>query len=221
MHRSRRRRRFRPLKLRNPRVSLLFVVLVVLFGIFLQKINACLLPAIETMAGSSAVNRMTRSISEAITACVREEGWSYGDFVKTEVNESGQITALTSDLASAAMLKTRAAVYLTEELNALREESFGVPLGTLTGWVIFSGKGPTIRVELLSVGDVELEVRHSFDDAGINQTRHRIFLDVSARIHLMIPGEVLTETAVTSVCVAETVIIGEVPETYLQFGNGD
>ena len=221
MYRFRRRRRSRPLNLRKKSAYLLIILPAVLFMVFLQGVNACLRPAIETMAGSSAVNRMTRTISEAISACVREEGWSYGDFVKTEVNGSGRITSLTSDLASVAVLKTQSAEYLTDELSALQEESFGIPLGTLTGWMIFSGRGPSVRVELLSVGDVELEVRHSFDEAGINQTRHQIFMDVSARIHLMIPGEVLTETVVTSVCVAETVIIGEVPETYLYFGNGD
>ena len=221
MCRFRRRRRSRLRNLRQKSAYLLIVIPVVLLWVFLQGVNAYLRPAIKTMAGSSAVNCMTRVISEAISACVSEEGWSYQDFVKTEVNESGRITSLTSDLASVAMLKTQVAEYLTEKLNTLQEESFGVPLGTLTGWMIFSGRGPTVRVDLLSAGDVELEVRHSFDEAGINQTHHQIFMDASARIHLMIPGEVLTETVVTSVCVAETVIIGEVPETYLHFGNGD
>ena len=111
--------------------------------------------------------------------------------------------------------------YLTDVLDVLRDEEFGIPLGTLTGWMIFSGKGPTVRVELLSVGDVTADMRHSFTEAGINQTLHQVYLDVSAAVYLMIPGEILSAEIDTSVCVAETIIVGQVPETYLYVGNGE
>lgn len=211
----------RSMRARDVRAVLAVAASVVLFAVFWQGVNVCLRPAVETMARSSAVNRMTKGMAAAVDECVRAENLTYEDFVRITTDDTGQITSLISDLASVTLLKTCVANHLTAELDTLCDEEFGIPLGTLTGWVIFSGKGPKIRVELLSVGDTELQVRHSFQEAGINQTLHQIFLDVSAAIYLMIPGEVLTETVETSVCVAETIIVGMVPDTYLQVGNGE
>ena len=218
---SRRWYRRKRLGMRGMGTFLSVAIAAALLVAFWQGINTCLRPAVETMARSNAVNRMTRTIHQVIADCVSEEGWAYQDFITTATDDAGRITSLTSDLASVTLLKSQAANRLTEQLEALKGEDLGIPLGTLTGWIVFSGKGPTIRVELLSVGDAVLEMHHSFDSAGINQTRHQIFLDVSVTIYLIIPGEILSETVETSVCVAETVIIGDVPETYLHFGNGE
>ena len=194
---------------------------LLLFGAFWRGINACLRPAVETMALSRAVNQMTRMMNTAVSDCVLNYELEYSDFISLKMDDMGQIISMTSDLASVSLLKSCVAEYVAGELENLREENFSIPLGTLTGWIIFSGKGPSIRVEVLSVGDVEVQMRHEFSSTGINQTLHQIYLDVSAAMHLMIPGEVLSETAETTVCVAETVIVGEVPETYFYVGNGD
>lgn len=209
--------------LRGKQAAWLIAVLVplLLFGAFWRGINACLRPAVETLALSNAVNQMTRMMNAAVSDCVLNYDLGYSDFVSLKMDDMGQITSMTSDLASVSLLKSSVAEYVMGELEQLREENFSIPLGTLTGWIIFSGKGPAIRVELLSVGDVEVRMRHEFSSAGINQTLHQIYLDTSAAMHLMIPGEVLSETVETTVCVAETIIVGEVPETYLYVGNGE
>ena len=218
---SRRNFFFRPVKLRHKGTFLFIGAIVLLFVWGCRGIHRHLEPAIETLARSSAVNRMTKTVSEAVASCISGGQWNYGDFVITEASPEGRIISLTSDLAAVSLMKQQVELHLAEELGAVKEESFGVPLGTLTGWMIFSGKGPTVRVELLSVGDLDLQVRHGFREAGINQTQHQIFLDVSAAIHLMIPGKILEESVCSSVCIAETIIIGEVPDTYLNFGNGE
>ena len=74
-------------------------------------------------------------------------------------------------------------------------------------------------MELLSAGDVTTQFRHSFEQAGINQTLHRVMLDVSVTVYLLIPGETLSTQVDSEICVAETVIVGQVPETYLYLGS--
>lgn len=189
--------------------------------IFWCEVYRCLRPAMETIARSNAVNRTTALMDAAVLNCVIEHDLDYSDFISFTTDNMGQITSITSDLASVSLLKSEVAGFVTEELQGLKEERFGVPLGTLTGWFVFCGKGPTVRVKLLSVSDVRVQMRHEFSDAGINQTLHQVYLDLFAAIHLMIPGEILTEQAQTSVCVAETIIVGDVPETYLYVGNGE
>jgi len=194
---------------------------VVFCAVLWCGIDRCLHPVIEKMAVSSAVNRVSEAVSSAVADCVIERQLGYDDFITLEKDEEGRISSLTGSVISLSQLKRDLVNDLIGKLDGLKEEEFGIPLGTLTGWIIFSGKGPMIQMELLSVGDVTVETRHEFEDAGINQTLHQIYLDVSSTIYLMIPGELLSRETVSSVCVAETVIIGEVPDTYLYLGNGE
>lgn len=215
--------RLRWMRLRRRRCPALLPVLLValiLFGIFWRAVNTRLRPAIETLAVSSATNRVSETISRAVSDCVVRYGLTYRDFITMETDETGKVTSLTSNLSASSQLRTQLVSDIVAELDGLRQEEFGIPLGTLTGWIIFSGRGPTVRVELLSAGDVIVDMSHDFEDAGINQTLHRVLLDVSVTVYLLIPGETLSTTVDSQICVAETVIVGEVPGTYLYIGNG-
>ena len=96
-----------------------------------------------------------------------------------------------------------------------------LPLGTLTGQPLLSGAGPRVRVSVDSVGEVTADYANSFTSAGVNQTLHRVCLDIHATVRLFLPGEVLPVSVSSSVCVAETVIVGETPDTYLNLDKGD
>ena len=214
--------RRRLVRLRRCRMPIFLPVLgvaLVLFACFWWAVNACLRPAVETLAVSDAVNRVSLAISQSVARCVSEKGVTYSDLVSIETDAAGNVTSLTRDLASASRLNALLVEYITEDLGQLQQEEFGIPLGTLTGWVIFSGKGPVIEVELLSAGDVTTRFRHNFEQAGINQTLHQMILDVSVTVYLLIPGETLSTQVDSEICVAETVIVGQVPETYLYLGS--
>ena len=214
--------RRRLVRLRRCRMPIFLPVLgvaLVLFACFWWAVNACLRPAVETLAVSDAVNRVSLAISQSVARCVSEQGVTYSDLVSIETDAAGNVTSLTRDLASASRLNALLVEYITENLGQLQQEEFGIPLGTLTGWVIFSGKGPVIEVELLSAGDVTTRFRHNFEQAGINQTLHQVMLDVSVTVYLLIPGETLSTQVDNEICVAETVIVGQVPETYLYLGS--
>ena len=216
---SLRRRLVRPRRRRMPIFLPVLGVALVLFACFWWAVNACLRPAVETLAVSDAVNRVSLAISQSVARCVSEQGVTYSDLVSIETDAAGNVTSLTRDLASASRLNALLVEYITEDLGQLQQEEFGIPLGTLTGWVIFSGKGPVIEVELLSAGDVTTRFRHNFEQAGINQTLHQVMLDVSVTVYLLIPGETLSTQVDSEICVAETVIVGQVPETYLYLGS--
>ena len=214
--------RRRMVRLRRFRVPIFLPVLGVALALFFGfwwAVNACLRPAVETLAVSDTVNRISLAISQSVTRCVSEQNMVYSDFVTMETDQAGNVTSLTSNLASTSRLNSLLVEEITQDLGQLQQEQFGIPLGTLTGWVIFSGKGPVIEVELLSAGDVTTQFRHSFEQAGINQTLHRVMLDVSVTVYLLIPGETLSTQVDSEVCVAETVIVGQVPETYLYLGS--
>ena len=103
----------------------------------------------------------------------------------------------------------------------IESQDFYIPMGNLSGVLWLSALGPDVRVLVRSVGDVSADYENEFSDVGINQTRHAIYLKVSVTIQLMIPGRIIPVTAEDRVCVAETVIVGEVPSTYLNLPDGD
>ena len=144
----------------------------------------------------------------------------YSDFVTLERDAAGRVTSITSNTAANSRFKRLVTESIAQRLSALDRGELGVPLGTLTGEPLLLGAGPAIRTRVDSVGDVAADYANSFTSAGVNQTLHRVSLEITATIYLFLPGGVLPVSVSSSVCVAETVIVGETPDTYLNLEKG-
>ena len=192
-----------------------------LSGVVLGTVNRRLGPVLGAKASSQATNLMTQAIDTAVDNCLQENGMSYGDFVTITTDGLGKVTALTSNTAANSRFKRQVAEAVTRQLTTLDSDALSVPLGTLTGQPLLSGKGPSVRVRVDSVGEVTADYTNSFTAAGVNQTLHRVSLDITATIYLFLPGKILPVSVSSSVCVAETVIVGETPDTYLNLEKGN
>jgi len=104
---------------------------------------------------------------------------------------------------------------LTQQLEQITSDELEIPLGTLTGELLFSALGPSVRVRVQSIGHVSAAYQNEFTSVGINQTKHSVYLEMTIMINLLIPGDIITVQSVERVCIAETIIIGDVPDTYL------
>lgn len=219
-----------PVKLKRLSVYLrregpLTVVLPVLAALalawlILHTLNGRLRPVLEAAASSRATNLMTQAIDNAVDNCLQENDMNYADFVTMETDSAGKVTSLTSNTAANSRFKRQVVEAVTRQLSTLDSDALGVPLGTLTNQPLLAGTGPSVRVKVDSVGEVTADYVNSFTSAGVNQTLHRVCLDITATIYLFLPGEVLPVTVASSVCVAETVIVGETPDTYLNLEKG-
>lgn len=176
-------------------------------------------PVVETVAVSEATNFISVTVAEVVEQCMQEQGLGYDDLMEIHQAQEGGITTVTGQTAAINQLKSQIVHTLVDRLERLDADELGVPLGNLTGWMLFSGLGPKLRVSIDSVGDVVAEVRNQFDSAGINQTHHQVLMDLSVTVHLFIPGEITSVTVDTTVCLAETILIGTVPNSYLQTGS--
>ena len=202
-------------------MALLLLAVSDLSAVFFLRLTRFLRPQIETMAVSKATNLISVAAGQAVDDCLSEAELNYSDFVTLTTDEQGRVTALTGNTAGRALLRRRVTELLTEKLEQIDPEELAVPLGDLTGWLALSGTGPAVRVRVRSVGDVTVSYRNSFFSAGVNQTCHQVWLDLSAAVYLMIPGHIIPVTVCESVCVAETVIVGQVPDTYLNLQKGE
>lgn len=193
---------------------------LVLTALVLGGLNRRLRPQLEAAALSRATNLMTQAIDAAVDNCLQENGLNYADFITVETDAAGKVTSLTSNTAANSRFKRQVVETVIRQLSAIDGEALGVPLGSLTGQPLLSGSGPRVRVKVDSVGDVTAEYVNSFDAAGVNQTVHRVCLEITATMRLFLPGEILPVSVSSSVCVAETVIVGETPDTYLNLEKG-
>lgn len=180
--------------------------------LFISQLNDRLRPILLELAVSQTSNHITAAIDNAVS----EQVVSYNDLVSLERTANGDIVALTSNMAHANMLRAQLLETVLEALEGLETMEFSIPLGTILDWDLFSGRGPDFSVRVLYTGTASAEFENTFSSAGINQTCHQIVFHVKTDISVLLPGRQEKTTVSTKVCVAETIIVGKVPETYLQ-----
>lgn len=193
------------------------LVALVLIAVLTAVIMAELEPALEKMAAIMISNDVTEYLNNAVSATVKDGEFLYGDLVTIERNSDGDVAAISTNMARINLLQTEIASYVMEKLSDQMKTSIKIPFGNLVGGTIMSGRGPDIPVRILSVSNFYTDFSNDFTEAGINQTRHRIIIDFEVEIDMLIPGGTVRESIDASVVVAETVIVGDVPNTFAEF----
>ena len=205
---------------RLPPVIPLALAVVLVSILLISSISRRMKPLITTTATSKAINEISLAVSESIDRTLSEEQVKYSDFVEMSCDASGRITSLSFKIAESNAFKHKFISRLCGRLEGIGSDVLSVPIGSLSGILLFSALGPNIHVSVRSVGDVSAVFENEFASAGVNQTRHSVYLKVSVTINLLIPGEIIPVLAEERVCVAETVIVGDVPDTYLNLQDG-
>ncbi len=176
-------------------------------------------PLISEIAKANTADIVTRIVNNAINELSIAGALDYEDLVMLEKDNSGRITALVTNMSKINDLQSDITEKVLESLLDNRQMDISIPLGNLIGGPLLSGRGPRIPIRILSVSYVISNFVNEFTDAGINQTRHQVLLDVSVRLRILLPGKTESLEVITEVAVAETVIVGEVPKAYADFGN--
>ncbi|NLC16817.1 MAG: sporulation protein YunB, partial [Clostridiales bacterium] len=166
------------------------------------------------------VEAMTNmSVSHAISE-IYSQNINYTDLVYIIYDENGKVSMILANTTKINQVTQNIAQKTYYHIEQLGKDGVKIALGTLTGMPIFTEKGPQASFEILPVGSVQCELKSSFDSAGINQTHHKIFVSVNADVVVVIPGLKDKKIKASSVALlAESIIIGEVPKTYLAFNN--
>ncbi len=166
------------------------------------------------IAVSDASDIVTQQINNAV-AEIMSEGNYVGDyFVTFEKTASGEVTAISSNMAK---INALSAEILDRVVGATENHTLTVkiPAGNLTGVSLLMGRGPDVPVQIIVLTSSRVEFNNSIVTAGINQTKHQINLEVIVDIDILIPWESESAQVITEVMIADTVIVGKVPETYL------
>ncbi len=175
-------------------------------------------PVIQAIATTQISNVVADMVNHAVSDYVSEGEFQYEDFITLERGAEGQITALTSNMANLNHLRSTILAQVVADVSALYLERVNLPLGNLTGINLFSGLGLPIPLEIASVGSATAELSHAFTAAGINQTHHQILLHISVALVIVMPGGNAPTQVSAQIPVAETILVGEVPDTYMEWG---
>ena len=143
----------------------------------------------------------------------------YDRIVYFEKDLNGRITALKTNMSEVNRLKTDILNIINDEILALDTSDIGVPMGSLFLPEFLSGKGPVIPVHILSIRNSDAVFSSDFSQAGINQTLHKLTMEVSVDVAVLVLAQTTSFTVTSEVVVAETVIVGDVPQTFLQTGG--
>ena len=206
-------------ELKIPPVLITLAVALVVAASVIALLEAKLRPVVAEAAAAQAQNTMTAVVENAVTAGLAERHVSYADFVTIQRDGGGAITALTTDMAKMNLLRSELTAAILEALEGVDVSDIQVPLGSLFDLEPLWAKGPSLKAKAMTVGTVRAECDSQLASGGVNQTLHRIWMEVDVPMTLLLPGGAVEVTVNTRLCVAETVIVGQVPDTYLHLGQ--
>ena len=175
--------------------------------------------AIRELARTQVTNTTSDLINDAIDGQIEAGNIQYDRIVYFEKDLNGRITALKTNMSEVNRLKTNILNLINDEILAMDTSHLGVPLGNLFLPEFLSGKGPGIPVQILAIRNSDASFGSDFSEAGINQTMHQLSLEVLVDVSILVLGETDSFTVSSQVVVAETIIVGDVPETFLHTGG--
>lgn len=196
--------------------------LTVIFTLLLALAVAVVLhmkPVVVDLATARTSNAVNRIVVAAVNDAVDSGRIDYEQLVDFDKDAEGHVTALRSNMAAFNRLQASIADDILQRMAEVSSTDLAIPIGTLTGSPLLAGRGPCLRVRMQSVGTATARFDNQFSSAGINQTRHRIILDVDVHVSILLPGLTTYTKVSNEISVAETVIVGGVPETYTYFST--
>ena len=175
--------------------------------------------AITDLSQTQVRNATSDLINDAIDHQIETGNVHYDRIVYFEKDLDGRITALKTNMSEINRLKTDILNLINDEILALDTSDITIPIGSLVLPEIFSGRGAGIPIQILSIRNSDASFKSSFSQAGINQTIHQLTMCVSVDVSVLVLGKAESFTVSSQVVVAETIIVGQVPDTLLQTGG--
>lgn len=180
-----------------------------------RNLTRVVLSLAQAQARAMAVQVLNQSAAEMLSS----GSVTYDSLMNVSRDEAGQVRLIQANAPEMNRLASQVSLLAQEKLLARGDQTVKVPLGSALGLTLLAGSGPKISVRVLPVGSVHAEFHTDFQTAGINQTRHRISLILTAQVQLVIPTGAQRVEVSTQVAMAESIIVGEVPETFTDVGG--
>ena len=189
---------------------MIILILSLLSMVFLTFADLRLKPVVINAARSRARLFASDVISRSVDAAIAE---SAGNFINVIYGEDG-ISAIETNVTGISRLRADSILNIRGEISDIDRMTLDIPLGNLAGGMLLTGRGFPVRIKLVPIGDVSGEIYSEFSETGINQTLHRIYLRVRVSMNMIVASDTVRLELADDILVAETVIVGRVPDAY-------
>ena len=200
-------------KKRRPKWAAIIIIILVLAIALTIFFENSLKPAILALSEAKLKTLAMEQMNDAVLSLTANI--NYSDLVNITYDKEGKVAMLQANTVAMSRLSSLIANSAQEKIAELQMQGIGIPLGNIIGGQLFAGMGPKIYVNIIPAGSVKAEFISEFTSGGINQTRHRIFIMLTATVNIVVPGMSQKVEVVVQVPVSETIIIGNVPQSYL------
>lgn len=188
--------------------AIFILVFILIYYYFVNQVS----PTIKTLCETRAKALALKATNEAVMERLKEIDCE--NLVHFTTNEKGTITGLNADVIEMNKLSTQITTEIQQKLLGIEDTEIKIPIGRFLGLSVFSGYGPKITVKAIPTGNVSVDFKTEFMSEGINQTRHRIYLEIKTSVRMVAPFISDVVPFETNMTVAETVIVGDIPSSY-------
>lgn len=203
---------------RKQKIVKIFIIMVIAFSTVKIVLDA-IFPIFDTLCKDKAKSIATIISNEEATNVMKEH--TYDEIFTLEKDKDGNITMIKSNIIAINEIISDVAVKIQNTINQRGRENIEIALGSFTGFKLLSGKGPGVPIKISSIGNVETDLRSEFSEKGINQTLHRVYLQVDCEVSILTPYNSITEKVSNQVLLIENVIVGKIPSTYYNLEGFD
>lgn len=202
----------------------LFVIASFILGV-LMLIDLTLRSAFYGIAEVRAIQLATEAIQKTLQQEMADESIQYQDFIRIDKDSQGHVALMQANTVKVNKIAASTTLAVQKKMEDLRWQTFDIPLGQILGVPLLANYGPRITYHVLPIGTVRVNILDDFESAGINQTRHKIYLSFDTNVRIVIPSKSGEAVVATKVPIAESIIVGSVPSTFVTvpygiFGNG-
>ena len=212
-------KKYRSRRKRNTTLILFFIIIFLIVGI-LCYINFIVNPIILSIGEAKVKSLATKAVNSAVSE-VLFDNYTYDDIITIKSNEQGEITLIQANSLIINKLSRDLASVSQTKLDIIGEQGIGIQLGTLLGIPIFMGKGPEIRLKLNPIGSISCTFSSYFTQAGINQTNHKIYVNINSNLSVVLPITSKQVNNNSQILICESVLVGKVPDVYLNSNSLD
>lgn len=208
--------KIKTIKTQNKRIKKIYftVLILIVATLTVYKIMESIDPIFEGLCISKAQGIATEITNRKSSEVLAK--YNYKDTVQIIKDSDGKNNMLKTDIVMINKIASDIAIEIQKELDEIEKQSIEIPLGALTGNQYFAGSGPNFKIKIISAGDITTDIKTEFKAAGINQTMYRIYLNLECKVSILTSYKTINKTITNQVLLVETVIMGEVPETYLE-----
>lgn len=190
------------------KVLFIIFILLIMFSVVIEAVT----PVFNRLCSDKAKSIATIITNKETTNVIKD--YKYSDFIIIHKDNEGNILMLESNMKNINCVISDVANRIQVSINNTKEEDITISLGSFTGISILSGRGYKVPIRISTIGTVKTDVKSEFIAQGINQTLHRLYLEIECEISALTPFNTINETITNQLILAENVIVGEIPEAY-------